>query len=307
MLWCLQNPYVSYADPCGSSSGSAISTSANLVSVSLGTESDGSILCPASFNSVVGIKPTVCITSMDQVIPVSPRQHTVGTVADAVYVLDEIVDFYNGLNPPLGFKEHLKLDGLKGKRLHPFIDRLTPDNSAVVPAFEKHIKTLRHEGAIIIDGLEIANIDVILNPKESGERVARLAEFKMAINAYLKDLVVSPVRSLADILVFDERNPDLEKINEYGEDLFLASQATDGIGEKEKEALANLARLSKEGFEKLMNYNKLDALVTSGSLVAPVLAIGGFPGFNVPAGYIMIEGFLLALILEGSNIHNQSS
>ena len=74
----MQNPYVLSADPCGSSSGSAISTAANLVTVALGTGTDGSILCPSSANSVVGIKSTVGFTSRDQVIPVSPRQDTVG-------------------------------------------------------------------------------------------------------------------------------------------------------------------------------------------------------------------------------------
>ena len=74
-------------------------------------------------------------------------------------------------------------------------------------------------------------------------------------------------------------------IKEFGQDIFLAAQATNGIGEKEKAAVYNLARLSREGFEKLLWDNKLDALVTPGSVVAPVLAIGGFPGISVPAGY----------------------
>lgn len=76
-----------------------------------------------------------------------------------------------------------------------------------------------------------------------------------------------------------------EMIKEFGQDIFLAAQATNGIGEKEKAAVYNLARLSREGFEKLLWDNKLDALVTPGSVVAPVLAIGGFPGISVPAGY----------------------
>ncbi len=75
---CVQNPYVLSADPCGSSSGSAISVAANLVTVSLGTETDGSIICPSNSNSVVGIKPTIGLTSRAGVIPVSPRQDTVG-------------------------------------------------------------------------------------------------------------------------------------------------------------------------------------------------------------------------------------
>ncbi|GMN37333.1 hypothetical protein TIFTF001_006722 [Ficus carica] len=111
-----------------SSSGSSIGVAANLVTVSLGTEADGSILCPASFNSVVGIKPTVGLTSRAGVIPISPRQDTVG-----------------------------------------------------------------QRGAVLIDNLEIANIDKILNDTASGEAAALPVEFKLALNAYLNDLVDSPV------------------------------------------------------------------------------------------------------------------
>ncbi|KAF7810801.1 putative amidase [Senna tora] len=295
-----KNPYVLSADPCGSSSGSAISTSANLVTVSVGTETDGSILCPASFNSVVGIKPTVGLTSRDQVIPVSPRQDTVGcfgrSVSDAVYVLDVIagIDYndpttttWSKYIPQGGFKQYLKPYGLKGKRLgivrNPFFDLLNDSN--ITLDFENHFQILRREGAIVVDNLEISNVDTILNPNKSGEAVAIVAEFKLSLNAYLKNLVVSPVRSLADVIAFNDKNADLEMIKEFGQEIFLASQATNGIGETEKAAIGNLETLTTQGFEKVMRDNELDALVTPGSVVAPVLAIGGFPGINVPAGY----------------------
>ncbi|KAK7258042.1 hypothetical protein RIF29_32437 [Crotalaria pallida] len=295
-----KNPYVLTADPCGSSSGSAISTAANLVAASLGTETDGSILCPASSNSVVGIKPTVGITSRDQVIPVSPRQDTVGTlgrtVSDAVYILDVIagIDYndpatttWSKYIPQGGFKQYLNPDGLKGKRLgivrNPFFGLL--GDSQVTQAFEKHFQTLRKEGAIVVDNLEIANVGIILNPNKSGEAVATVAEFKLSLNAYLKNLVISPVRSLADVIAFNLKNADVEKIKEFGQEIFLAAEATNGIGAIEKAALANLEKLSREGIEKLVSDYKLDALVTPGPTIAPVLAIGGFPGINVPAGY----------------------
>ncbi|XP_054786831.1 probable amidase At4g34880 [Prosopis cineraria] len=295
-----KNPYVLSANPCGSSSGSAISTTANMVAVSLGTETDGSLLCPASFNSIVAIKPTIGLTSRDQVIPISPRQDTVGslarTVSDAAYVLDVIAgpDYndpetrtWSKYVPQGGFKRYLNRYGLKGKRLgivrNPFFSLL--NDTDITLAFEKHFQTLREEGATVIDNLEIANINTILNPNKSGEAVALLAEFKLSLNAYLKNLIVSPVRSLADIIAFNIKNADLERIKEFGQDIILASEATNGIGNTEKAALANLARLSREGFEKLMRDYKLDALVTPGSRVSPVLAIGGFPGVNVPAGY----------------------
>ncbi|KAK7264167.1 hypothetical protein RJT34_31772 [Clitoria ternatea] len=294
-----KNPYVLSSDPCGSSSGSAISTAANLVTVSLGTETDGSILCPASSNSVVGIKPTTGLTSRDQVIPISPRQDTVGalsrTVSDAVYVLDVIagIDYndpattaWSKYIPLGGFRQYLNPNGLKGKRLgivrNPFFGLLDSD---VTKAFEKHFQTLRQQGAVVVDNLEIANINTILNSNKSGEAVALVAEFKLSLNAYLKNLVVSPVRSLADVIAFNQKNANLEKMKEFGEDIFLVAEATNGIGDTEKAALANLASLSRNGFEKLVTDYKLDALVTPGSSVATVLAIGGFPGINVPAGY----------------------
>ncbi|XP_072086704.1 probable amidase At4g34880 [Arachis hypogaea] len=110
-----------------------------------------------------------------------------------------------------------------------------------------------------------------------GEAVVLAAEFKLSLNSYLKNLVVSPVRSLADVIAFNQKNADLEKINEFGQDIFLLAQTTNGI--------SATARLSREGFEKLVSDYKLDALVTPSSSVAPLLAIGGFPGINVFAGY----------------------
>lgn len=152
-------------------------------------------------------------------------------------------------------------------------------------AFEYHLQTLRQGGSVIVDHLEIANINAILNSTGSGEAIALLAEFKISLNTYLKDLVASPVRTLADVIAFNQKFADLEKINEFGQDIFLLAQATNGIGKIEKAALINLEKLTRDGFQKLMRYYKLDALVTPGAGFAPVLAIGGFPGINVPAGY----------------------
>ncbi|KAK4562378.1 hypothetical protein RGQ29_005028 [Quercus rubra] len=256
-----KNPYVLSVTPCGSSSGLAISAAANLVAVALGTETDGSILCPANFNSVVGIKPTVGLTSRAGVIPVSPRQDTIGpitrTVSDAIHVLEAIAAFdYND-------KATKNASKLKGKRLgivkNPFFTSGTGSLHAKV--FEHHFQTLSEEVIVL------------------------LAQFKLSLNAYLKDLVVSPVRSLADVTAFNKKFSNVEKIKEYGQAIFLASEATNGIGNNEKAALLNLKKLSRDGFEKLMCKNRLDALVTPGPDASPVLAIGGFPAINVPAGY----------------------
>ncbi|KAJ8572182.1 hypothetical protein K7X08_008693 [Anisodus acutangulus] len=296
-----KNPYVLSADPCGSSSGSAISVAANLVSVSIGTETRGSILCPASSNAVVGIKPTVGLTSRAGVIPITPRQDTVGpigrTVADAVHVLDAIVGFDHNdaaatgaaakYVPPGGYTQFLQVDGLKGKRIgivrDPFFN--FTNNPTLAQAFEKHIQTLRRQGAVLVDNVNIANLETILDFNLSGEESAVLAELKIALNAYLKELVDSPVRSLADIIMFNQNNSELEMLEEFGQDIFLAAEATNEIGDKELKALKNLSRLTNEGYVKLMKKYKLDALVTAGPGVAAVLAIGGFPAISVPAAY----------------------
>ncbi|GMH16376.1 hypothetical protein Nepgr_018217 [Nepenthes gracilis] len=301
--WCARsgkgrNPYNLSADPCGSSSGSAISMAANMAAVSLGTETDGSILCPSSYNSVVGIKPTVGLTSRSGVIPISPRQDTVGpicrTVTDAVRVLDAIVGFdeldeatkkVQEYIPVGGYTRFLRLDGLKGKRLgivrNPFFN--FDDGSLQDLAFKRHFRTLRRMGGLLVDKLEIANIDKIL--ASSSEIIALEAEFKLSLNYYLKELLVSPVRTLADVIAFNNKFAREEMIEEYGQALFTASEATNGIEYKVKQALSQLQELSSKGFEKTMIEYELDAIVTPGSDFSTILAIGGFPGINVPAGY----------------------
>ncbi|KAL7610527.1 hypothetical protein Lser_V15G11358 [Lactuca serriola] len=279
------NPYVETADPCGSSTRSAISVATNMVTISLGTETDGSLLCPSSANSVVGIKPTLGLTSRAGVIPISPGQDTVGpicrSVTDSVYVLDAIVGFdeddavttrkASKYIPHGGYLKHLKPGGLNGKRLG--IVRDYPNfgfgnDTETLNKFKKHFITLRQSGATLIDNLNVTNYDYIM-PMFLGETIAILAEFKISLKAYLKELVDSPVRSLADVIAFDKKFANVEKLKEYPQDLFLEAEKTNGIRELEKEALKNLTRASKLGFEKLMKENKLDALVTpysSGSL-----------------------------------------
>ncbi|KAF2289965.1 hypothetical protein GH714_039341 [Hevea brasiliensis] len=281
----MQNPYYPTGDPCGSSSGSAISVAANMVAVSLGTETHGSIICPSDHNSVVGFKPTVGLTSRAGVIPVMPSRDTIGpitrTVSDAVYLLDVIVGFdprdseatseAAKFVPDGGYKQFLNLNGLKGKRLgivrNPFLNLL---NESIISAFEHHLNTLRKSGAALSGQSEITDIDTILSPRQSGELTLMLAEFKPSLNDYLKELITSPVR---------------RKTKEHGQNTFLAAERTNGIGEKEKKAIEKMEKLSKDGFEKLMMENDLDAMVTPGTGAVSVLAIEGYPGITVPAGY----------------------
>ncbi|XP_021773126.1 putative amidase C869.01 isoform X2 [Chenopodium quinoa] len=303
--WCArggqgQNPYHLSANPSGSSSGSAIAVAANLVAVTLGTETNGSILNPSRTNSVVGIKPTLGLTSRGGVIPITPTQDTVGpicrTVADATYVLDSIVGYdpYDSeattnasrYIPPDGYVQFLKLDGLEGKRLgivrKPFFDHIEW-SSKQATTFKQHFHTLREKGAILVDNLEIPNIDAIMS--SNNERMVMEFEFKLALNSYLEQLVKTPVRSLAEVIEFNNKNAQEEMIEEYGQQIFLSAEATNGIGPEEKRLLATLEEWSRDGFEKVMVENKLDAIITPNSSLSTVLAIGGYPGISVPAGY----------------------
>nr|XP_019709151.1 LOW QUALITY PROTEIN: probable amidase At4g34880 [Elaeis guineensis] len=296
-----RNPYVLSADPCGSSSGSAITAAANMAAVTLGTETDGSIICPAAWNSVVGIKPTVGLTSRAGVIPISPRQDTIGplcrTVSDAVHVLEAIVGYdprdeeatraASKYIPQGGYQQFLKVEGLKGKRLGILRAGFFEFSKGSIrqKTFEGHFNTMRKKGAILIDNLEITNWSIILDSQQSGEMVALLAEFKLSLNAYLSELSYSPVRSLADVIAFNNEHSVEERIEEFGQLIFLAAQNTSGIGPTERSAIANMTQLSRKGLERLMIEKQLDAVVTPDANISPILAIGGYPGISVPAGY----------------------
>ncbi|GJN32298.1 hypothetical protein PR202_gb20795 [Eleusine coracana subsp. coracana] len=249
------NPYVLSHTPCGSSSGPGVAAAANMAAVTLGSETDGSILCPAAANSVVGIKPTVGLTSRSGVIPITPLQDSIGpmcrTVSDAVHVLDTIVGY----------------DALDAKATR---------------AASKYIPRGGEHGAILVTNLDIAIDWADLTTQE---RIAMNAEFKISINAYLSDLEYSPVRSLAQIIAFNNAHPIEERLKDFGQPDLIAAEKTNGIGKVEREAIRRLNKLSTNGLEKLMKEHRLDAIVAANNNASPILAIGGYPGIVVPAGY----------------------
>ncbi|KAJ4982407.1 hypothetical protein NE237_033244 [Protea cynaroides] len=254
------NPYVMSEDPCGSGTGSATSVASNMVAVTLGTETDGSIICPSSVNSVVGIKPTLGLTSRAGVVPISLRQDTVGpichTVLDAAYVLDAIVGYDPNDNatiaaskfiPPGGYIQFLNANELQGKRLGIVRDQffVFPNGSYKAQAFENHFQTLSKNGAILVDNLALANINMIYS--NESETIALLT--------------ASPIRTLAGGISFNLNYSTLVAV------------------------VANMQNLIENGIVKLMTQNNLDALITPDATVTVVLAIGGFQGISVPAGY----------------------
>eukprot|EP00253_Pinus_taeda_P005525 PITA_05525 len=290
----VKNPYVLTADPSGSSTGSAVAVAANMAAVTLGTETAGSILSPSSVNGVVGIKPTVGLTSRAGVIPVSHHRDTVGpicrTVTDAVYLLDEIVGYdprdhkasksAAQFIPNGGYKQFLKPDGLHGKRLGIFRGI---NGSSEAVAFEKLLATLRQKGATLVAN---SGINAIFNVDLTDLETVFLYDFKQDLNMYLSELPESPVRTLADVIAFNIEHPQEEKIPEYGQDYFLESQKTSNFNaEAYKKSLKKIHLITKNGIDKVLKDYKLDALVTLDDSITYILAIAGYPGISVPAGY----------------------
>jgi amidase len=307
-----RNPYALNRTPCGSSSGSAIAVAANLVTVSLGTETDGSIICPAGVNGVVGIKPTVGLTSRAGVIPISVTQDTVGpfgrTVADAAAVLGALVGV-DARDPATqasagkaqtDYVKYLDLNGLRNTRIGVPRDGYfgySPKADAVV---NQALEALRNGGATIVDPVKIPNFDRAA--LTSAELIVLLYEFKAGVNAYLAGVAPgAQVRTLDDVIEFNKRNAR-ENMPYFGQELLVRAQAKGDLNEAEYlEALEKCRRLAgKEGVDAIMDELQLDALIAPTTTPAwPVdlvngdqfrgssaksAALAGYPLVSVPAG-----------------------
>src|SRR6266700_3797488 len=307
-----RNPYVLDRNPCGSSSGSGVAIAANLAAASLGTETDGSILCPSSINSLVGIKPTVGLTSRAGVIPIAHSQDTVGpmarTVSDAAFLLGAItvIDQRDPATQASADKFHtdytqfLDLDGLRGARIgiprQVYFGYSAKTDAIVNAAIEK----MKNLGAEIIDPADIPTARQI-SSSESEDTVL-LFEFKLDLNAYLAELLESLVRNLAGIIAFNNAHAE-EELKYFGQDRLLQAQDTTALDDpKYLAALDENHRLSRqEGIDAVMDEYKLDALVMPtgspawcidlvdgdhflGASSQPA-ALAGYPAISVPAGY----------------------
>jgi amidase len=305
------NPYELDRNPCGSSSGSGVAVSANLCVAAIGTETDGSIVCPSSTNGIVGIKPTVGLISRSGIIPISHSQDTAGpmarTVSDAAVMLGLLTGLDSGDEATVAaqdkksddYSRFLDVDGLKGTRIG-VARNFFGFNDMVDQLMEEAIKAMREKGAEIIDP---ANIET---EKEIGdiEFDVLLFEFKDDLNRYLANLPASVAsRSLTDLIAFNDANKDKE-MPWFGQELFLMADKkgplTDKVYLKE---VADLKRLAgKEGIDATLQKNKLDAIIAptggpswitdwvngdhfSGGSSAPA-ACAGYPAITVPAGFI---------------------
>ena len=304
-----RNPYALDRNPCGSSSGSGAAASGNLVALTVGTETGGSIMCPSSSNGVVGIKPTVGLWSRSGIIPISHSQDTAGpmtrTLRDAAIMLgavtgvdtrDEATSRSAG-NAHTDYTQFLDPGGLQGSRIG-VARSFTGFDPRVITLFDDAIDAIRTAGAVVVDP---ANLPTAAWNDELPLLVLEY-EFKTDLNAYLASLGPdAPVKSLAEIIEFNEQNSDLE-MPYFGQERMHASEARGPLtDEAYVRAVRAIQRGNREdGIDVLMDEHNLDAIIAptrdlpwptdhikgdrldGGSSAGPA-AIAGYPDITVPA------------------------
>jgi amidase len=304
-----RNPHALNRNPCGSSSGSGAAVAAGMVPAAIGTETDGSITCPAAVNGIVGFKPTVGLVSRSRIVPISHSQDTAGpmtrTVREAALVLSAIAgsdptdqatadaDSHRG-----DFAATLSDDSLRGKRIG--VLRFAT-GFGTNEAFDAALEMLRREGAILVD------IDKLDTRQEMGENEFKvlLAELKADLNAYLATTPATVrTRTLADVIAFNKANAATE-LALFGQDTFEQAEATNGLDDPDyKKARATSLRLAgPEGIDRLLRDNNVVALISptmpaswpidavhgdqiSGGGAGGLAAIAGYPHLTVPMGSV---------------------
>jgi amidase len=306
-----KNPYVLDRNPCGSSSGTGAAISANLCAIGIGTETDGSIVCPSSANGLAGIKPTVGLVSRGGIIPISHSQDGAGpmsrTVRDAAILLGALTgvdpaDSATAASAGKSYTDYARFcdpNGLKGARLG-VARKYFGFNDAVDALMEQSLDVMKKQGATLIDPADIETFGKF----DDTELLVFMYELKADLNAYLARLGPSaPVKTLKEIIDFNDRNRQKE-MPYFGQDLFLKSEAKGPLTEKAYlDALGKNHQLARtEGIDALMDKHRLDAIVAptggpawltdliNGDHVAGgssnAAAVAGYPNINVTAGYI---------------------
>jgi len=306
-----KNPYALDRNPCGSSSGTGAGISANLAAVGIGTETDGSIVCPSSSNGLAGIKPTVGLVSRAGIIPISHSQDGAGpmcrTVRDAAILLgaltgvdpDDAATAASAGQSHTDYAQYCDPNGLKGARIG--VARKYFGFSDTVDALmEQALAVMKQLGATLVDPADIPT----LGKFDESELLVFMYELKADLNAYLARLGPgAPVRTLQDVIDFNERNRQKE-MPYFGQDLFLKAQAKGPLTEKEYvDALAKNHQLARtEGIDALMDQHQLDAIVAptggpawltdlingdhSAGGSSNAAAVAGYPNINVTAGFL---------------------
>jgi amidase len=306
-----KNPYMLDRNPCGSSSGSGAGVSANLCAAAIGTETDGSIVCPSSANGVAGIKPTVGLVSRAGIIPISHSQDGAGplcrTVRDAAIMLGALTgvdprDPATSASQGKSFADYTQFcdaNGLKGARIG-VARKYFGFSDPVDALMEQSLDALKKQGAILVDPADIET----LGKFDESELLIFMYELKADLNVYLAGLGPgAPVHSLKDVIDFNQRNRQKE-MPYFGQDLFVKAESKGPLTEKEYlDALAKNHQLARtEGIDATMNKYHLDAIVAptggpawitdliNGDHVAGgssnAAAVAGYPNINVTAGFI---------------------
>ncbi|TFK55208.1 amidase signature enzyme [Heliocybe sulcata] len=291
-------------DPCGSSSGSGVSASIGLAAVTLGSETDGSITCPASQNNIAGIKPTVGLTSRAGVIPISEHQDTVGpltrSISDAAIVLSIIAGPDPNDNFTLAqpnrvpqYTRALNTNALQGARIGVpravFLDpTYTGLDETVLSAYATALQTLQSLGATLVDPADLPSAYDIA--ASNNETIVLSVDFKVQIDAWYQSLYTNPsgVRSLEQLIAFDNTNPSLEEPANYtDQSILVASEATTGYNATYCSALAADYDMGRtRGIDAALQQYNLDALVLpAGGLTTVPAAIAGYPIVTVPLGF----------------------
>jgi len=293
-----RNPHVLDRSPCGSSSGSAVAVAAGLTPVAVGTETDGSIICPSSANGVVGIKPAVGLVSQDGIIPISRSQDSAGAharhVRDAALLLGTLVD------DPADFTVHLDTGALRGRRLGVLREPFTGYSEHTDKVHETALLGLRDLGAELIE-VEISTIEAMRADNRKVETAVLQHEFKAGIDAYLAARLGIRPRSLADLIRFNAEHA-AEEMPYFRQEIFEECQARSGLDSAEYlSALATSRRLSRgRGIDATLGRHRLDALVAPSRPPAWVIdqingdrvlggstqpsAMAGYPIVTVPSG-----------------------
>ncbi|MBW2540670.1 MAG: amidase [Deltaproteobacteria bacterium] len=304
-----RNPYDPRRNPCGSSSGSAASVAANLTALSIGTETDGSIVCPAGINGIVGIKPSLGLVSRDGIIPIAHSQDTAGplarSVTDAAILLtaisaadpsdpatasrpDGVVDYASGLSA----------SALEGKRigvLRSYWGAGEDPNAEAV--FNQSIEVIRAAGAEIVDPIELD----VAEMWEAEDEVLYY-EFKADLNAYLQESGAA-LKTLEEIIRFNSENA-ASVMPFFGQEIMETAQEKGPLSEDEyRYALAESKRISQTVIDDALNENSLDAIIapanspawltdhingdtTFGISSSSYAAVSGYPSVTVPAGFV---------------------
>ncbi len=301
-----RNPYDTARSPCGSSSGSGVAVAANLTVVAVGTETDGSVVCPSGINGIVGIKPTLGLVSRSGIIPIAHSQDTAGPMARSVRDAAILLTVMTGVDaddPATSdaeihhdYSANLTDDGLRGKRIGVLRSFYGAGSNPNVDAiYEASIAALKEQGAEIVDGIEIDTHGM----SEAESEVLRY-EFKADLKRYFVGSS-APMESLADVIAFNAANADTV-MPVFGQERFLAAEEKGPLTEQAYlDALADSKRIARDGIDGAFDEHGLDAIIaiTNGPAwmidhangdafhigSSSLAAVSGYPNITVPAGF----------------------